>query len=113
MLAKKLRLPVGVFPARADTFYQGQCFTLKTSPNKFSHNRVGVIITKKTALKAVERNRLRRKVFDLFREETRLRFGKGTDLLVIVKPIKLDADAEKKLLEELNFALDKAEKEIS
>ncbi|MEX2033218.1 MAG: ribonuclease P protein component [Candidatus Colwellbacteria bacterium] len=104
MLAKKFRLPVNTFPAKARIFYRGEHFTIKTSLNSLSYNRVGVIATKKTAAGAVERNRLRRKIFDLFRETIRPRFAKGTDLLVLIKPIKLDRDAEENLFKELNLA---------
>ena len=103
MLAKKFRLPVNTFPVKARIFYRGGHFTIKTSFNSLTYNRVGVIATKKTAAGAVERNRLRRKIFDLFRETTRLRFAEGTDLLVLIKPIKLDRDAEEKLFKELNL----------
>ncbi len=115
MLAKKFRLPVNTFPLRARTLYKGQHLAVKTSANNLPYNRMGVIVTKKTAAGAVERNRLRRKIFDLFRGETRLRSAKtpadakalagksaGKDLLVLVKPIKLDRDAEGKLFKELN-----------
>ncbi len=115
MLAKKFRLPVNTFPLRARILYKGQHLAVKTSANNLPYNRIGIIITKKSAPKAAERNRLRRRVFDLFGEETRLRFAKapadakalagksaGKDLLVLVKPIKLDRDAEGKLFKELN-----------
>lgn len=78
---------------------------------------MGVIVTKKTAPKAVERNRLRRKIFDLFEKEAgfarrssaKLASAKasasegGLDLLVLIKPIKLDRDVEEKLFKELNL----------
>ncbi len=107
MLAKKFRLPVNIFPTKARIFYRGQHFTIKISSNDLSYNRVGVIVAKKTAPRAVGRNRLRRKIFDLFGEVA----GKpadakalaGKDLLVLVKPTKLDADAEEKLFKELNL----------
>ena len=110
MLAKKFRLPVNIFPAKARIFYRGGHFTIKISSNNLSYNRVGVIATKKTAPRAVERNRLRRKIFDLFGGETRLlrrpadTARQGVDLLVLVKPIKLDRDAEERLFKELDLA---------
>ena len=108
MLAKKFRLPISGFPLRAKIFYRGKYFTVKTIPNSFPYNRVGVILTKKTTAKAVERNRLRRKVFDLFRVPLRPAGSAGyVDLLVLIKPIKLDADAEEKLFRELNLIKEK------
>lgn len=114
MLAKKFRLPVNAFPARAKILYRGQLLTLKTSPNHLSYNRIGLIITKKSMSYATHRNRLRREVFDLFRGETRLfrqpadsaRQG-GRDLLVLLKPIKLDADGEEIFLKELDLIKEK------
>lgn len=115
MLAKKFRLPIAVFPAGAKIFYRGQYATVKVSPNSLAYNRVGVIVTKKTAPRAVERNRLRRKIFDLFRADTSIffldadtplrpaGFARHIDLLVLVKPTKLDADAEENLFKELNL----------
>ncbi len=107
MLAKKYRLPVHRFPAGAKTFYRGEHITLKTSNNNLFYNRVGVIVTRKTAPKATERNRLRRKIFDVFEEiagtPADAKALAGKDLLVILKPIKLDRDTEKNLLEELNL----------
>lgn len=100
MIAKKFRLPVNTFPVKARIFYRGGHFTIKISSNNLSYDRVGVIAAKKTAPRAVERNRLRRKIFDLFGET-----GEGgKDLLVLLKPIKLDRDAEEKLFKELNLA---------
>ncbi len=114
MLAKKFRLPVNAFPAKARIFYRGQHFTIKISSNNLSYNRVGIITTKKTTPRAVGRNRLRRKIFDLFRgmpafapASAKATAGKkalaGKDLLVLLKPIKLDRDAEEKLFKELNL----------
>lgn len=98
---------MGSFPARAKILGSGQVFTVKISPNSLSRNRIGVIVAKRTAPKAVERNRLRRKIFDLFREETGkpsyVKTTEGRDLLVLIKPIKLDADKEEKLFKELNL----------
>lgn len=104
MVAKKFRLPVNSFPAKAKIFYRGQHFTIKISPNNLSYNRVGVITTKKTAPRAVERNRLRRKIFDLLGTSFRPEGSAAcADLLVLVKPTKLDADAEEKLFKELDL----------
>jgi len=110
MLAKKFRLPIGAFPAKAKTLYKGDRLTIKAVPNKLSYDRVGIILTKKTAPRATERNRLRRKMFDLFGEAVRLRSdgaaarqSEPKDLLVIVKPIKLDQETEAELLAELTL----------
>ncbi|MBI2013164.1 MAG: ribonuclease P protein component [Candidatus Colwellbacteria bacterium] len=114
MLAKRFRLPVNTFPARARILYRGRFLTLKTSLNHLSYNRIGFIVTKKSAPKATQRNRLRRKVFDSFGRSTLFSVKTGTllrpagsaghmDLLVLLKPIKLDADGEENFLKELNL----------
>ncbi|MBI2506540.1 MAG: ribonuclease P protein component [Candidatus Colwellbacteria bacterium] len=115
MLAKKFRLPINTFPVKAKTRYKGQYLTIKAAPNSFPYNRVGVVITKKTAPKAVERNRIRREFFDAFQEVVRedgrrLRqdFGEPKrDLLVLIRPIRLNKIEEEDLMRELNAAIHK------
>lgn len=107
MLAKKFRLPIDFFPLKAKTLYKGQYLIVKVNPNKLSYNRFGVIISKKIVPKATGRNRLRRKIFDFATPNPPAGGGGGLDLLVIVKPIKLDRDAEEKLLDEWNQFLRK------
>lgn len=103
MLAKKFRLPVASFPKNAKTLHKSKNFVIKSAPNNFSYDRIGIVLTKKTAAKATERNRLRRKIFILARRSLiRTREG-GRDLLIVIKPIKLDRDAEAQLLEELTL----------
>lgn len=107
MLAKKFRLPVNTFPARAKVLYRGRFLTLKTSSNHLSYNRIGIIVTKKSVPYATQRNRLRRKVFGLLGEEvgkpSYVKTTEGRDLLVLLKPIKLDEDGEENFLKELNL----------
>ena len=71
MLKRIYRLPASTKLSLART-YSGPLFTLKKSPNNFSYNRFGFIISKKVTPLAVDRNRskrlLRTCVEDLFSE---------------------------------------------
>jgi len=99
MIPKKQRVPVQSFPRIAHRAFRGQFFGAKTAPNGLTYNRVGVLITKKYSKKAVERNRLRRQIFDLFRLETDLLNEKcpegveGKDLLIVVNHSIIDKDS--------------------
>lgn len=90
MIPKKQRVPVQSFPRIAHNAVRGRFFVAKTAPNGLPYNRVGVLITKKYSKKAVDRNRLRRAIFDLFRLESDFLTKKnaageeGKDLLIIV-----------------------------
>lgn len=114
MLAKKHRLPINSFPVKAKVFYRGRHLTIKAASNNLPYSRVGIIVTKKTASGAVVRNRLRRKIFDLFgkaivSDGSRLRqdFGEPRDLLVLVRPIRLMKTEEESLMSELETAVKK------
>jgi len=61
---------------------------LRFLPNSLPHSRVAVLVGKKLARRAVDRNRIRRRV----REVARLHFDKiptGFDLLIVAREIKL------------------------
>lgn len=64
MLAKKYRLPIQSVLNKSGRSFKGRCFLFKVFPSKMDFNRFGVIISKKVAKRATERNRLKRIVFD-------------------------------------------------
>mgnify|MGYP001598962116 CR=1 FL=1 len=81
MLAKKYRLPIQEFVGKAGQSRKGRHFLLKIfNPNNV-YSRFGVVISKKVAVKATTRNRIRRIVFDFFSSKLDLPTG---DYLVIV-----------------------------
>ena len=84
MLAKKYRLPIQDFLGKKGKSVKSRYFLLRVfeTPNGFS--RLGAVISGKVAKKAVEQNRLKRQIFNFFREAQ-----KGlliADYLVIVFP---------------------------
>ncbi len=61
---------------------------LRFLPNSLEHSRVAVLVGKKLASRAVDRNRIRRRI----REVARLHFTQippGFDLLIVAREIKL------------------------
>ncbi len=60
MLAKKYRLPVQSVINRKGQTFRGRYVTLKMFTSTRPHGRVGVVVSKKTAGLATERNRLKR-----------------------------------------------------
>ena len=51
-------------------------------PNKFTHPRFGVVVSKKVSLKAVKRNKLKRQVNHILRNELK-KFSKSYDIIFI------------------------------
>lgn len=81
MLAKKYRLPIQEFVGKAGQSRKGRYFLLKRFNCSNAYSRVGVVISKKVAVKATVRNRIRRTIFDFFSSKLDLPIG---DYLVIV-----------------------------
>ncbi len=65
MLSKKQRLPIQLFLGKRGKLLKSSYFLVKTLPGELNYSRFGVVISKKTAKKAVDRNRLKRIVYDL------------------------------------------------
>lgn len=94
MLAKKYRLPIQIFIGKKSKSLKTPYFLLKifSLGDRRPYSRFGVIISKKVAKKAVERNLLKRKIFNFLRE------AKGklpiAEYLIIVLPAvsKLNKD---------------------
>jgi len=106
MIKKSLRVPVGKFPKQANILYKGKTLTLKSSPNKLKHSRVGVIVGKGVVRNANRRNKVKRTIFNVFDKNTEIISRPGIDYVVIVKDgNELDEDDLGRLTSELEVAL--------
>lgn len=88
MLPKKLRLPVKASQNKGETLFRSDCVILKASPNRFMYNRAGIIFSKNSIKKAVLRNKIKRTIYNLLKENRAfIKTGttKGHDLLFVVK----------------------------
>jgi|SRR3989344_5304720 len=85
MLAKKYRLPVQkFFYERPPKTQKSRYFLLKSFPQGAPHSRLGVVISKAVAAKSTRRNKLKRSIFDFFKDyKTRL---PAQDFLLIALP---------------------------
>jgi len=105
MLRKSLRVPVGKFPRSARVTSRGEFFVIKTSPNLLTYSRVGVVVGKGVAKGAVERNKIKREVFDVFKEAPLFALP-GVDYLVVVTGSdELDSEAREELTKGLEDAI--------
>lgn len=81
MLAKKYRLPIQEFTLKRAEITRGSNFSVKTFPSSRLYSRYGVIIAKKVAPLATERNRIKRLIFSYCRPLV----GAPRDVLIIVQ----------------------------
>lgn len=93
MLAKKYRLPIQTVIGKNGQSFRGRYFLLKIFPNSMPHNRFGIIISKKLAVKATRRNSLKRAIFHVL--ENYIFSGKEKkDFLIIVSSGVKELDKE-------------------
>jgi ribonuclease P protein component len=72
------------------SFFSVSFFNLNYSPNRTPLSRIGIVVSKKVAAKAVDRNKIKRQ----FREATRLSYdiiNGGYDIIISVKKDSLTA----------------------
>ena len=81
MLAKKYRLPIAEFLDKKAEVKRSLYFTVKTFVTTLPYSRFGIIISKKVAPKATDRNRIKRLVFSHCSPKT----GAPRDVLIIVQ----------------------------
>lgn len=95
MLAKKYRLPIQLFPHTRLHTLRNQYFTVKVTANSLAYSRFGVLVSKKVAKNATERNKFRRRVFQFVRTNA---FGAQKtpfrDILIILSPAAATLPAE-------------------
>lgn len=98
MLPKKLRTPIRLFPKNTKSIFSDSNLVIKTHPNNLTYNRLGVLISKQTLKNAAHRNKLKRKIINLFKNNLLAPNNKtGKDLLIILKaPIIKFTDARLK-----------------
>lgn len=102
MLAKKYRLPIQVVIGKRGQSYKSRYFLLKIFANPLAFNRFGAVISKKVAPRAVDRNRLKRQIFNFFKNNSLMGQGSGQnkDFLIIASAGILSV-AKKDLLSDL------------
>lgn len=83
MLAKKYRLLIQNFAGKSGKTAKSPNFSVKKFENR-QFSRFGVIISKKVAKKATERNRIKREIFNFLREIKRS--IPVADYLIVVHP---------------------------
>jgi ribonuclease P protein component len=66
MLAKKNKLPIGLFKNQKSRTFRNSFFTLKVFNGEVA--RLGIIVSAKVAKKATDRNKLKRLIFSFFRK---------------------------------------------
>ncbi|MCR4275272.1 MAG: ribonuclease P protein component [Candidatus Wolfebacteria bacterium] len=69
MLVKKFRLPVKEFLSKKPKSAKTSNFYFRYLPNQLSFDRAGVVISKKTEKSSARRNRIKRIIFEYFRQE--------------------------------------------
>lgn len=87
MLAKQYRL-TGQTNLSDAKIYTSPFLIIKASANTLSYSRFGFIVSKKVAMNAVERNRLKRAVRAVI-EQNREKIKKGYDMLFILRKYAL------------------------
>lgn len=111
MIAKKLKLPINLFPKNAKTVFRNKYFILKFNQGNFFYDRLGIVVSKRILKSAAARNRLKRKIFDFFRANHDFTNPKNKikkDLLIIINPAIIEltkSDLEKRLEELHGYSL--------
>ena len=102
MLAKKFKLQIKEVKRNAEKIFSSDYFSLKSSPNNKTHNRIGVLISNKAVPKSTRRHFWKRYFIETLRRWPDL----SRDFLVTVFP-KMENINKKFLNREINNALNK------
>ena len=100
MLPKKCRLPIQFFIKKSGKIYRSRFFLLKVFASNLAYCRFGVVVSKKVAPKAVDRNRLKRFIFNFLKERAGSMIS--NDYLLILSPGANELTKEE-LLKELEL----------
>ena len=112
MLAKKYRLPVQTAIGKRGRDARFPDFLIKIFSSPNSYPRFGVVLKKGTVKKAVDRNRIRRAIFDAIRIRQKDFNSPGFDFLIIAGSAVLKLSIAE-LKKEINSAFDVIMKQIS
>ncbi len=73
--------------------HQDDLFSIQTLPNTLGHARLGITVSRRVSRRAVDRNRIKRRIRESFRH---LRIGFGSvDIVVVARPTTRDAEPER------------------
>ncbi len=102
MLPKRLKVPIGLLPKTTKVILRDAHATVRVAPNGLGFNRLGVNFKAKAFKTAVLRNKLKRTVFNFFKDSDLLKTtGRGQDILITLEPavIPLNQKDLKNILE--------------
>jgi len=85
----------------------GQILGIKFSKNTSMFNRFGVIVSKKISKKAIERNKIKKQIKDILRNEEK-NLKKGNDFVIITLP-----EIKNKKYKEIQLEISKNFKKIN
>jgi len=88
---------------KKNTVIRGQYFNIGYSLNKTGKLKVAVVVSKKVSKKAVDRNRLRRKIFEVIRKKFLLSLNNKNIIIIVFNPntIYLKSSELEDLIEKL------------
>lgn len=87
---------------------KGGLFTVKALATRRENPRAAVVISRKAAKKATDRNRLRRRIYEILRLHWAKLDGQSVDVVVIVHDGRLDELTAPRLEDRLLLALGRA-----
>ncbi len=70
--------------------HQDDLFSIQTQPNALGHARLGMTVSRRVSRRAVDRNRIKRRIRESFRH-MRAAFG-SIDIVVVARPTARDAE---------------------
>ena len=92
------------------SIYRGRLFSVHVLPNTLGKSRLGLSVSKRVGT-AVERNKVRRRLKEIFRSSVRDRSDGGLDLVISARPAAAEASFEG-LNTEFLWALRKINKDV-
>lgn len=91
----------------AGQFFSEANIAMKVSKNDLPDTRIGIIVGLKYSKKAVERNKMKRQIRDVFQGKLR-QFKKGFDVMVMLRKKETERIDFKKLQKNIDSVLDRS-----